>query len=172
MSKKQKNNIFIVYPYFWIYIMDPLTFDEKTQKHEDEITRRLIWCLKNKFLPASENLHRAPGDDSNFFHGVPPWLPDGSVNRDGVFAQGQTSVENKLAILCRDDGKSGWNCYSCKEWVPIAPRKYVGKEEPWNWWFCMKCRETKCKPSKDELKRKREAEENHKITTWFTKHCT
>ena len=39
---------------------------ETRRRHEDEVGRRIGWCLKNNMTPAHEFVHNAPGDDSNF----------------------------------------------------------------------------------------------------------
>ena len=49
---------------------------EQALRHENEFTRRLAWCINNNFTPAHENIHKAPGDDSNFVYGVAPWHSD------------------------------------------------------------------------------------------------
>lgn len=66
----------------------PDTHDHKykLEMNSDEIFRRLRWCLDNgeSFWPANDNVHHAPGDDSNFYYSVPPWLPDRSPNPLGI----------------------------------------------------------------------------------------
>ena len=59
-----------------------MQFRRRRQRHDDECYARVLWCLAQgpDFHPAHEHKHRAPGDDSRFFYGVPPWHADGSVN--------------------------------------------------------------------------------------------
>ena len=35
-------------------------------RHEEEMLRRIRWCLDNNYLPAYDHIHLAPGDDSQF----------------------------------------------------------------------------------------------------------
>lgn len=141
--------------------------ESKFERHEREILRRMAWCIHNDKTPANEHLHLAPGDDSNFFYGVPPWNPDGTPNAAGIPCTGQSEHETAQAKAQRYDPNAGWNCHSCNEWVPIPPRKYVGPKEPWDWWFCRECREKKTKPSKKIIDQQRIATKNHKITAWL-----
>ena len=39
---------------------------KKREIHEDETLNRIRWCLDHNHLPAHENVHLAPGDDSRF----------------------------------------------------------------------------------------------------------
>lgn len=60
------------------------TLDERRALHEQECAARIRWCLEQGLTPASEHVHRAPGNNANFMFGVPPWLPNGTVNPAGV----------------------------------------------------------------------------------------
>lgn len=142
--------------------------DNKLATHELEIIRRLAWCVRNGKAPANQHLHLAPGDDENFFYGVPPWNPDGTPNAAGIPCTGQSAKEMEQAKAQRYDPNAGWHCTSCQKWISMMPRKYVGAKEPWDWWFCQECRDTKTKPRKTVLEKELEAKKNHKITEWIT----
>ena len=120
---------------------------EAMAQHEAEVGRRLAWCVREGRVPAFEHLHEAPGDDAQFVYGVPPWKPDGSPNPAGVPF---TPEDAKLAA--KPTGPQGYECRRCFVWVPIPPRAYLGGEEPWNWWFCMKCKAEAVKPAAKKLK--------------------
>lgn len=40
--------------------------DKLRSRHENEVLERIRWCLDHNLTPAHENVHLAPGDDSNF----------------------------------------------------------------------------------------------------------
>ena len=63
---------------------DEQTLEYRRALHEQECAARIRWCLQQGMTPASEHVHRAPGNDANFMFGVPPWMPDGAVNPAGV----------------------------------------------------------------------------------------
>ena len=44
---------------------DNSVFDEARERHEEETTKRIQWCIANNLQPES-NKHLAPGDDNNF----------------------------------------------------------------------------------------------------------
>ena len=58
-----------------------MRYRRRKARHDDECYNRVLWCLAQgpAFHPAHEHKHQAPGDDSRFFYGVPPWNADGSV---------------------------------------------------------------------------------------------
>lgn len=144
---------------------------ELISKHEEEHTRRLKWCIDNNHLPAHSFVHLAPGDDSNFVYGVAPWFEDGSVNPQGVYTGPVDEKERQWVALEKQAQHQTWRCKSCKCIVPGAPRAWIpknGVEEPWDWWFCVKCKATQSKPSKKDLKRQKEIKQNHKIPASWT----
>jgi len=116
-------------------------------RHEREHTRRLAWCIRNNLLPAYEHVHKAPGDDSQFVYGVAPWHADGSVNPAGVYFSPDTQVEKLWLRLDKDAESAGWSCPRCSEWIARVPVQYKHGAEPWDWWFCAKCKEQAVKPS-------------------------
>jgi len=63
---------------------DAQTIEFLHARHEQECAARIKWCIDQGLTPASEHVHLAPGTDSNFMFGVPPWLPTGEVNPAGV----------------------------------------------------------------------------------------
>ena len=141
------------------------------EKHEAEVTRRMVWCLKNGKTPANLHVHKAPGDDDNFVYKVPPWLPDGSVNPCGVYTEA-LSYEEKAFVKLHTEKDKEWICKSCKEIVHARPREFIsknGEPEPWNWWFCLKCKATKSKPSKKEIRTNDEIKHNRSILEWMPK---
>lgn len=54
------------------------------QRHLDEISRCLRWCLDNGHYPANTHVHLAPHDTSQFYYNIAPWFTDGSLNTRGV----------------------------------------------------------------------------------------
>lgn len=56
------------------------------QRHLDEISRCLRWCIDRgkAYWPANTHTHLAPHDSSQFYYGVAPWFPDGTLNPFGV----------------------------------------------------------------------------------------
>lgn len=133
-------------------------------RHLDELARRSRWCLDNGHLPVHENQWRAPGDDSEFMFGVRPWQSDSSeVNPDGVAWMALDWFEPQQ----KNTGPSGWACRHCGEWIDRAPRDFVGKDEPHDWWWCFQCRKTVKKPTKKELMRKREIDSNTKLDAFL-----
>ena len=115
------------------------------QQHDDECMARIQWCLQNgpAYWPAHENKHRAPGNDKNFYYGIPPWHADGTVNPKGVPpSMGPSQLPGKNFALL-DDYVNGFFCGKCDKWVNYPARAYVGKEEPEDWWWCQNCRDTK-----------------------------
>ena len=129
--------------------------------------RRLAWCVHAGRTPANEHVHEAPGDDGEFVYGVPPWTPDGRPNPPGVYTGRPTQNEQLLAELCRDSDAAGWSCHKCAAWIPYAPRKFRGGEEPYNWYWCMSCRQRFSKPPAKELKQQRLASRCCKITAFM-----
>lgn len=125
-----------------------LLLRERANRHNEECYARVIWCLDKggpDFHPAHEHKHRAPGDDANFFYGIPPWHPDGSVNPAGVppnFGEPEPLAKN-WSFIDDWDSKAGWNCHKCNAWVPRPAQKYQGQKEPADWWWCMDCRAVK-----------------------------
>jgi hypothetical protein len=108
--------------------------------HEQEVSARLAWCLEHGLTPAAEHVHRAPGNDANFMFGVPPWLPDGSVNPRGVpFGRPEDRFLDKERQL-EDYSAFGWSCHKCKARVRAAPREFSGAVEPLDWWWCTPCK--------------------------------
>ena len=82
--------------------------------HDGECFARILWCLAQgpAFCPAHEHKHRAPGDDRNFFYGIPPWHADGSVNPAGVppnFGEPEP-LDKNWALLDDWNADMGWNC--------------------------------------------------------------
>lgn len=141
------------------------------EKHEAEVTRRIVWCIKNSRTPANLYVHEAPGDDNNFVYKVPPWLPDGSVNPCGVYTEA-LSFEEKAFVKLHTEKDKEWICKSCGELVRARPREYIsknGEPEPWNWWFCPICKASTSKPSKQQMKKEQERKSNHSIMKWIAK---
>jgi hypothetical protein len=86
--------------------LSPAQQAARRELHEQEVRERLNWCLLRGLTPASEHVHRAPGNDANFMFAEPPWLPDGSVNPRGVpFGRPDDAVLHKDnsedEILCQ-----------------------------------------------------------------------
>jgi len=139
---------------------------EVIERHEREVLRRLKWCIENGHVPAHEHLHLAPGDDTQFVYGVPPWTSDGKPNPMGIYYTPECPVMRKLGS--EQNNAQGWTCTQCKVWVEHAPRSYHGGEEPWNWWFCMECKAKAVKPSAKLVAREKEARQCVKITTYMS----
>lgn len=139
------------------------------KRHEDEVSHRIAYCIKNNQVPAWDFVHLAPGDDSNFVYGVPPWHKDGSVNPQGVYTQKETEWEKEMVALMKET--QNWTCSSCNRKVYATPRKWVPKnkneEEPWNWWFCFDCKTKRVKPRKSELQAAKLAKQNLCIKDYF-----
>ena len=138
---------------------------EAIERHEKEVTRRMAWCIQNKKTPAHDFIHLAPGDDSEFVYGIAPWNPDGTVNPPGVYTAPLSESEKQFTQLGKDS-EEFWICRACSARVNMAPRKWQsknGEEEPWNWWFCFDCKQTKVKPSKKELAITKLASQNNKM---------
>ena len=122
--------------------------DDDYHRHNAEYNARVQWCLKQgpAFWPASDNKHRAPGDDTKFVFGIPPWHPDGTPNPLGIPDNRVVEAVPKGFELPVDyDSKIGWNCTKCYEWIPRLPREYVGGPEPDDWWWCLSCRKNRPK---------------------------
>jgi hypothetical protein len=109
--------------------------------HEEEVRARLSWCLERGLAPASEHVHRAPGNDANFMFAEPPWLPDGSVNPRGVpFGRAEDRLLDKHRQL-EDFSAAGWSCRKCQARVRAAPREWNCRSaEPVDWWWCTACK--------------------------------
>lgn len=130
---------------------------ERARRHDEECYSRVLWCLQEggpDFYPAHEHKHRAQGNwcyqrkcvvtsnDQNFFHGIPPWHPDGSVNLAGVRPNyGPTEPLGKNFQFL-DDYNSGWECRRCQKWISHAPQEYRGQSEPHDWWWCFECKKS------------------------------
>ena len=141
---------------------------ESIDRHEAELTKRLAWCIANKYIPAHDHVHKAPGDDANFVYGVPPWNKDGSINPQGVYCAPLTKVEQLFTELEKEKNVE-WYCKACDAKINSIPRKWTrtDKPEPWNWWYCLQCKSSKSKPSKKQLMLEHEKASNHDIKTWF-----
>jgi len=113
--------------------------------HSDEIFRRLRWCLDQgpSHWPAQEHVHLAPGDDSRFVLGVPPWRADGSANPAGIPGSIENARDRPRGSVLLDDDVFGWECRACEQWVSMRPRAFVGAPEPIWWWWCTDCRTTR-----------------------------
>jgi len=139
--------------------------------HDGECFARILWCLAQgpAFCPAHEHKHRAPGDDRNFFYGIPPWHADGSVNPAGVppnFGEPEP-LDKNWALLDDWNADTGWNCGRCEAWVPRPPRKFEGAKEPPDWWWCMDCRRVKARaPSLAEKRQQKAAANCRSIDTY------
>ena len=144
---------------------DKEEFHRKRVIHDNECYARVLWCLKEggpDFHPAHEHKHRAPGDDANFFYGIPPWHPDGSVNPAGVppnFGEPEPLAKN-WSFIDDWDPKAGWSCHKCNAWVPRPAQKYQGQKEPADWWWCMDCRSAKARTPTLAEKRQQKAAAN------------
>ena len=136
---------------------------EQIDRHGKEHMRRLAWCIKEGHKPAHDRVHLAPGDDSQFVYGVPPWHPDGSPNPQGIFFCPPSYEDTAFVALQREAENAGWSCSSCNTWIKQIPRAYTSGPEPYDWWWCRECRATKCKPSQKELKATALAKTIHKI---------
>lgn len=144
--------------------------DDRIFCHEKEHFRRIAWCIQNEYIPAQENVHRAPGDDSKFVYGVPPWNKDGTPNPQGVYFSSTSDMrefEENFTIQQKIAEKAGWNCTSCSSWVSAIPREYKNGKEPYDWRWCITCKNTKTKPPQKELAIQEMARSIHKITTSF-----
>ncbi len=108
--------------------------------HEEEVRARLGWCLERGLTPAAEHVHRAPGDDANFMFGVPPWLPDGSVNPRGVPFGRPEDLRLAKERQLEDYSAAGWACRRCGAAVRAVPREFRGAAEPLDWWWCTACK--------------------------------
>jgi hypothetical protein len=140
---------------------------EQIERHEREFARRLAWCIQNGKVPAYDYVYMAPGDDSQFVYGVPPWHADGTPNPQGIYFSPPSQEDHALVMLQRDAENTGWNCTSCNEWVPVMPREYTRGPEPHDWWWCRSCRATKCKPPQREQKVMARAKTMNKIDQMF-----
>ena len=51
-----------------VHVPPPLTgsVNDSRLRHEEEMLKRIRWCLDNHHLPAHDHVHLAPGDDSQF----------------------------------------------------------------------------------------------------------
>ena len=142
---------------------------EAVERHEREVARRLAWCVREGRVPAHEHKHLAPGDDSQFVYGVPPWTPDGAPNPAGIYFSPEDPL---LTQYGRDpDGDKGWACTRCREWVARAPRPFRGGEEPWDWWFCFGCKAKAVKPPAKRLAEAKLAAQCRKIGEMWAVWC-
>lgn len=130
---------------------------------EEELGRRLRWCIDNSMFPAHENVHKAPSSseqDRVFGQDGPPWNSDGSLNAKGVgYGRGSDiHIEKHLRIVefNSSDSSVGWNCRNCSQWVNSLPREFVGGKEPLTWWMCLSCKSS-VKAETSSAKRKRVA---------------
>lgn len=126
-------------------------------RHEREHMRRLAWCIQQGRTPAHEHVHEAPGDDTQFVYGVPPWHSDGSVNPAGVYFSPDNENEQLWLRLEKEAQDAGWECPRCSAWIAKVPMAYKHGVEPWDWWFCADCKQKAVKPSQKVLKEQREA---------------
>jgi len=138
---------------------------EAVERHEREVVRRMAWCMKHGHVPAVEHVHLAPGDDTQFVYGVPPWTSEGEPNPPGIYFTPECPVMRKLGREQND--ARGWTCTRCEEWVAHAPRPYHGGEEPWDWWFCSACKAKAVKPPAKQREQDRVASQCCKITTYM-----
>ena len=127
--------------------------EEQYCLHAREYTRRVQWCVEQgpAYWPAQEHKHKAPGDDSNFCFGVPPWYADGSPNPLGI--PDNRSIEQPMKgfeLPLEWNSDIGWSCHKCQEWIPRVPRPFEGPREPDDWWWCFECRKNKPKVSQKE----------------------
>ena len=109
-------------------------------RHEAEHTRRLAWCVSHGRVPAHEHVHEAPGDDTQFVYGVPPWHPDGSPNPQGIYFTPAHENEREWVRLEKAAADAGWSCPRCAAWILRVPREYRNGPEPWDWRFCDDCK--------------------------------
>ncbi len=49
--------------------LSPAQQAARRELHQQEVRERLNWCLLRGLTPASEHVHRAPGNDANFLLG-------------------------------------------------------------------------------------------------------
>lgn len=133
------------------------------ERHDNEVAARLRWCIASGKTPAHDFVHLAPGDDSQFAYGVPPWNPDGTPNPCGVFTAPESDEERSVRTTQKNIS-SGWVCKreGCNTWIDAIPREYTRGSEPLNWWWCLQCK-GKFKVSKRDEKRLREAAQCKKI---------
>ena len=118
---------------------------ERANRHNAECYARVLWCLHEggpDFHPAHEHKHRAPGDNTAFFYGIPPWHPDGSVNPDGVPPNYGPAEPLGKNFQFLDDYNVGWVCHRCQKWISHPSREYEGKDEPHDWWWCFDCKKS------------------------------
>tara|TARA_Y100000389_G_scaffold192889_2_gene220993 strand:+ start:30548 stop:31900 length:1353 start_codon:yes stop_codon:yes gene_type:complete len=130
---------------------------ERARRHQEECYARVLWCLHKggpDFHPAHEHKHRAqgnwcyerkcvvPSNDQNFFYGIPPWHPDGSVNPAGIPGNYGPAEPLGKNFQFLDDYNVGWNCHRCQNWISHPPREYEGKDEPHDWWWCFDCKKS------------------------------
>lgn len=147
--------------------------DDMILCHEKEHFRRIAWCIQNGYTPAQENVHLAPGDDSKFVYGVPPWNEDGTPNPQGVYFSSTSEMrkfEDNFITEQKKAQNAGWHCTSCSTWVSAIPREYKNGNEPYDWRWCMTCKTTKTKPPQKERAIKEMAQSIHKITKSFKAH--
>lgn len=140
---------------------------EAVERHEREHTRRLAWCVREGRVPAHEHVHEAPGDDSQFVYGVPPWNADGTPNPAGVYFSPENASEREWVRLEKAAADAGWECPRCHEWVPRVPREYRNGAEPWDWWFCLACKAKAVKPSQKVLREEKVARACRRVTDYL-----
>lgn len=142
----------------------PEQSDEAIARHSAEIFARLRWCLDSgpQYWPASNHVHKAPGEDDNFVLGVPPWHPDGTPNPAGI-PEAHSSVRGLLPLHCGmiSEEAYGWECRKCAGWVDSQPRAFQGSGEPPWWWWCNPCRAS---GGVDKSKTKKQKQEEHLAT--------
>jgi hypothetical protein len=109
---------------------------------EQEMARRLRWCIDNGFVPANANIWRAPAtpqQDQCMGPAGLPWHADGSLRVEGVPCGVAIPLPRDKRVP-DEGGEWSWVCTKCACVVRQRPRAYEGGAEPYWWWWCAECR--------------------------------
>lgn len=123
----------------------PALWSAARAQREEELGRRLRWCLDHDKLPANRHVHLAPAtpeQDALFGQHGPPWDKQGTLIPAGV-AWGNPadiSIDEQFKIIDYDAIESGYSCTKCAVWIDDKARDFVGNEEPEWWRWCTECR--------------------------------
>lgn len=99
---------------------------KREESHNAELCKRIRMCLEKKIFPAHDNLYRiADGDemqvgqnllvadDRNFYYGISPYFPDGSINPDGIAPSLNLNVGTGKETSAAEESKPQLPTISC-----------------------------------------------------------
>jgi hypothetical protein len=139
---------------------------------EQEMARRLRWCMENGFVPANTNLWRAPStpqQDQCMGPAGLPWHGDGALRTAGVTCGAAIPLPRDKRVP-DEGGAWSWVCTKCACTVRQRPRAFEGGPEPHWWWWCAECRKslknTPAEKPRDQRMRKAAAGSRDIRRTW------